>query len=74
VLIESESLESLKRALEHIRQRVAHYPFCDVGVLTCSFGATLHRVGEDIDTTIQRADKALYRAKENGRNQVQIEE
>ncbi|MFA6136613.1 MAG: PAS domain S-box protein [Sulfurimonas sp.] len=74
ILIESESLESLKRALEHIRQRVAHYTFRDVGVLTCSFGATLHRVGEDIDTTILRADKALYRAKENGRNQVQIEE
>ncbi|MFA6192055.1 MAG: PAS domain S-box protein [Sulfurimonas sp.] len=74
ILIESESIESLKRALEHIRQRVAHYTFCDVGALTCSFGATLYRVGEDIDSTIQRADKALYRAKENGRNQVQIEE
>ncbi len=74
ILIESESIESLKRALEHIRQRVAHHSFSDVGALTCSFGATLHRVGEDIDTIIQRADKALYRAKESGRNQVQIEE
>jgi len=73
LLIESESIESLKRALEHIRQRVAHHTFSDVGAVTCSFGATLYMVGEDIDTTIQRADKALYKAKESGRNQVQVE-
>lgn len=74
MLIESESLQSLRRALEHIRQRIAHHTFSDVGTLTCSFGATLHRAGEDIEITLQRADKALYRAKENGRNQVQLEE
>lgn len=74
VLIESESIQSLLRALEHLRQRVQYNTFSDIGKLICSFGATLYRVGENIDTTIQRADKALYKAKENGRNQVQIEE
>ncbi|CAH1541410.1 hypothetical protein THOG05_380004 [Vibrio rotiferianus] len=38
--------------------------------LTVSIGITLHREGENTQRTFYRADKALYRAKANGRNQV----
>lgn len=38
--------------------------------LTVSIGVTLHRDGEHSQRTFYRADKALYKAKANGRNQV----
>ncbi|MBJ6977305.1 diguanylate cyclase domain-containing protein, partial [Vibrio cholerae] len=38
--------------------------------LTVSIGITLHREVENTQRTFYRADKALYRAKANGRNQV----
>ena len=37
---------------------------------TASVGVALVEPGEDIDDSIRRADRALYRAKENGRNRV----
>lgn len=38
--------------------------------ITCSFGVTEFRIGDSLDSMILRADEALYRAKDNGRNQV----
>ena len=40
--------------------------------LTMSIGATIYQPGELPDAAISRADQALYVAKGNGRNQVQI--
>jgi PleD family two-component response regulator len=37
---------------------------------TISFGVTGYHNGEHIDTTIMRADSALYLAKEGGRNRA----
>jgi diguanylate cyclase (GGDEF)-like protein len=37
---------------------------------TASVGVALVEPGEDIDNSIRRADRALYRAKETGRNRV----
>jgi diguanylate cyclase (GGDEF)-like protein len=37
---------------------------------TVSIGFTLHRPGEPVDTTLLRADQALYKAKDAGRNCV----
>ena len=39
---------------------------------TVSIGLTLAQEGESLDATIQRADEALYTAKEQGRNQVVV--
>ncbi len=41
-----------------------------LGVVTISIGATEYVPGEDIESFIHRADSALYRAKQNGRNMV----
>jgi diguanylate cyclase (GGDEF)-like protein len=40
--------------------------------LTASIGASDWRPGEAIDTALARADAALYRAKQRGRNRVEI--
>ncbi len=39
---------------------------------TVSIGIAEHQRGEDIQTSIDRADTALYRAKEAGRNRVEL--
>lgn len=40
--------------------------------LTASFGVTVLRKGEDIKTSLQRADDALYDAKKSGKNRVKF--
>ncbi len=43
-----------------------------LGQITISAGVTVHRPGEDPTETIDRADKALYQSKNEGRNRVTI--
>ncbi len=45
----------------------------DLGTITMSFGAAKYRKGETVLEFISRADKALYLAKETGRNRVMSE-
>jgi diguanylate cyclase (GGDEF)-like protein len=70
LLAETESNENLRRMAEHIRQRVEHEPFASVKHITCSFGTAIYRADEPIEATIKRADEALYKAKNGGRNRV----
>ena len=42
--------------------------------VTVSLGVTAAQAGENLATVLDRADKAMYRAKRGGRNQLQIEE
>ncbi|MEA2091943.1 MAG: GGDEF domain-containing protein, partial [Campylobacterota bacterium] len=72
VLMRVNAIESLCRTTENIRQRIEDYHFEEVDKITSSFGLTLYLEGEEVTKTIERADKALYIAKENGRNQLQV--
>ncbi|HEY4242756.1 MAG TPA: sensor domain-containing diguanylate cyclase [Kofleriaceae bacterium] len=60
---------------ERMRQRVAERPF-DVGDLTLhvrvSVGIAQMRAGETMPDLIERADTALYGAKDRGRNRVEV--
>lgn len=40
--------------------------------VTASLGVTLLMANESLETALARADEALYRAKNGGRNQVQV--
>jgi diguanylate cyclase (GGDEF)-like protein len=40
--------------------------------VTVSIGVTLIEAGEALEDALRRADLALYRAKQEGRNQVQV--
>jgi len=44
-----------------------------LGKVTLSFGVATYRPDESIEDVIQRADKALYYSKQNGRNRVTAE-
>lgn len=70
VLFPNTDLDKAKLASERIRARIENHPFEGVGKITVSAGIAEHD-GSDATTLIDRADMALYYAKNNGRNQVQ---
>lgn len=55
---------------EKIRNAVASATFPEVGSITISLGVAEYRPGEALGEWVKRADQALYRAKEGGRNRV----
>jgi len=57
-------------ALERFRQVVGDYPFPQAGTITVSVGFTAIESGDTPAAAFERADRAVYHAKHNGRNQV----
>ncbi|MDD5373681.1 MAG: sensor domain-containing diguanylate cyclase [Sulfurimonas sp.] len=55
---------------EHLRGKIEESNFTAVGKKTASFGIATCTKEDDIQSLIDNADKALYRAKGGGRNQV----
>ena len=53
---------------EKLKQIIAEATFAEQLSLSCSFGISSYISGEDGDDLLNRADKALYKAKESGRN------
>lgn len=59
---------------EKLRATVAGEPFPEAGRVTASFGLSQFSPEETRDAWFKRADDALYRAKEGGRNRVVVGE
>ena len=55
---------------ESLRKYIENENFEGVGKITCSFGVTQYKENDKIDDILARADKALYEAKQSGRNRV----
>lgn len=58
---------------EKLRASIASHAFAGVGSITASFGVAAYRDGDTVAALFGRADAALYRAKHNGRNRVEVE-
>lgn len=72
ILMKIDTLNSLEKRIEYIRKQIEKQYFDEVGNITASFGVTVYRENEAIIESIERADKALYAAKQNGRNRTKI--
>ncbi|MFW5937043.1 MAG: GGDEF domain-containing protein [Desulfosalsimonas sp.] len=76
VIMFDADIEGAKECGERIRKRaesVRYAGFSDTFLVTISIGITMYCPAESIDRMIHRADKALYRAKANGRNRTEVE-
>lgn len=70
VVLPETDLGGAYRCAERIRYVTEDEPFDDVFKVTVSCGVAEYRLGESIEDALRRADAALYRAKDNGRNCV----
>jgi diguanylate cyclase (GGDEF)-like protein len=70
ILLAGQDEAEARSALERFRERVANCLFPQVGHVTVSVGYARAALGDYPESVIDRADKALYYAKEHGRNRT----
>lgn len=70
VIVPNVDAPGLQRVAERLRLAIADLSVAPVGQVTASLGATLLQSWDNQETVLQRADQALYRAKEQGGNRV----
>nr|WP_314571330.1 diguanylate cyclase [uncultured Pseudomonas sp.] len=74
LLMPGSDLSGGSRLLERLRAAVEQCPFHFKGervTVTMSAGVAVFKSGENASQVLKRADQALYRAKETGRNQIE---
>ena len=75
VLLPETGLEGARAVAERLRQSLAdrHIRLGEREVtVTASFGVAELQEGQSVDALLQAADSALYRAKEKGKNRVEV--
>ena len=72
ILLPKTNLEDSKQIAEKVRKEIELHKFTEIGNKTASFGVATHSNNESLSSLLNRADKALYAAKENGRNRVEV--
>jgi len=70
VIVNNAALENALGVLERFRSAVELYVFPQIGQKTASIGVIQMSGSELPSTMLDKADKALYYAKQNGRNRV----
>jgi diguanylate cyclase (GGDEF)-like protein len=77
LILNRADLQTARMVAERIRSRIAATPIdLPEGLLdvTISMGVAMVEADEAVNSLVERADRALYNAKENGRNQVALAE
>ncbi len=72
IIANHTSLEKLILLSDKLKIAMTKKSFTPVPNVTLSFGLTIYKDGDTRDSLLKRADSALYRAKENGRNRYEI--
>lgn len=70
IVLERTSASHAREVFERFRQAVRRHRFAPAGRITISVGYTRVRLDDTPADALERADAALYRAKQDGRNRV----
>ncbi len=70
IIADTKNEEGLRLLAENLREQMHLADFAPLEKLTCSFGYAVH-AGKNVEQTFKKADRALYQAKENGRDRVE---
>lgn len=77
IILPETPIEGASILAEHLRKTLESRKLArkgsseGFGTITMSFGVTQYIAGETLEALVARADKLLYKAKENGRNRVE---
>lgn len=71
ILLPDADLEIAYNMAERIRSTIEKSPFGEVDTVTCCFGIAQFLPGDSVEMLTKRVDKALYKAKQRGRNRVE---
>ena len=72
ILLPETNLEKASQIASKLRLVTETHMMPQIGRITCSFGVAEYHAGDNEEDLIKRADIALYKAKSNGRNRVEI--
>ena len=72
IILPETEVEGTSIQIERMRKVIEKTSFYRVGNLTISAGITSYQRGDSYKSMITRVDKALYLAKEEGRNRVRV--
>ncbi len=73
IICPESNIEGGSALMEVLRSKISQHDFKSIKNITASFGLTLSKEDDTLDSIVKRADKALYKAKENGRNKVVVD-
>lgn len=73
IICPETTLTGAEQLAENLRTIIEQRTFNIIGKTTSSFGIASFQLGDTEELMMERADTALYRAKELGRNRVEIE-
>ena len=71
IIIVKTKLENALTLTNNIKDKIATNLYCEQIQLTSSFGVCAIN-SQDFDTIIEKADKALYQSKKDGRNRISV--
>lgn len=70
IIVPETDKESIERFAQNLRKKIEYHNFEYISHLTSSIGTTIYIKNESTESTVNRADKVLYQAKNSGRNCV----
>lgn len=70
ILCPETDIDGAERLAQNLRERLERMDMGEVGTVTASFGVAQLGKADDVKRLIGHADKALYQAKQDGRNHV----
>jgi diguanylate cyclase (GGDEF)-like protein len=71
-VLPNTKLKEARALAQSLRELIEKHVFVNDLKLTCSFGVAEFLQGDTQESVMKKADEALYRAKNNGRNRVEI--
>jgi len=71
-VLPSSTAKAAREVAERVRKAIGAEPFANDGKMTFSIGVSQWHSGQDVHGLLRNAEMALHRAKQSGRNRVEV--